>query len=71
MKEKELVAYPYDGFFGAMDTFKDKQQLDDLYESGQAPWEIWKTEGVPAKARPADNAAGGTVSRAAATRPPR
>jgi glucose-1-phosphate cytidylyltransferase len=71
MKEKELVAYPYDGFFGAMDTFKDKQQLDDLYESGQAPWEIWKTEGEPAKARPADSALGGAVPRAAATRPRR
>jgi hypothetical protein len=25
-----------------MDTFKDKQQLDDLYESGQPPWEVWR-----------------------------
>lgn len=25
-----------------MDTFKDKQQLDDLYESGRPPWEIWR-----------------------------
>jgi glucose-1-phosphate cytidylyltransferase len=44
MKEKQLVAYQYDGFFAAMDTFKDKQQLDDLYESGQPPWEVWKQE---------------------------
>ena len=40
--KKELAAYEYNGFFAAMDTFKDKQQLDDLYESGQAPWEVWK-----------------------------
>jgi len=42
IQEKQLAAYEYDGFFAAMDTFKDKQQLDDLYEGGQPPWEIWK-----------------------------
>jgi glucose-1-phosphate cytidylyltransferase len=40
--QNELVAYEYDGFFGAMDTFKDKQRLDDLYESGKAPWQVWR-----------------------------
>jgi glucose-1-phosphate cytidylyltransferase len=25
-----------------MDTFKEKQQLDDLYTRGSAPWEVWK-----------------------------
>jgi glucose-1-phosphate cytidylyltransferase len=39
---EQLVAYRYDGFWTAMDTFKDKQQLDDLYASGHAPWEVWK-----------------------------
>ncbi len=42
IQEKQLTAYEYDGYFAAMDTFKDKQQLDDLYESGNAPWEVWK-----------------------------
>jgi glucose-1-phosphate cytidylyltransferase len=42
MAEQQLVAYEYNGFFGAMDTFKDKQRLDDLYESGKAPWQIWR-----------------------------
>lgn len=42
--KRQLAAYEYDGFFAAMDTFKDKQQLDDLYESGGAPWELWKGE---------------------------
>jgi glucose-1-phosphate cytidylyltransferase len=40
--DQQLAAYEYDGFFGAMDTFKDKQQLDDLYEGGQPPWEVWR-----------------------------
>jgi glucose-1-phosphate cytidylyltransferase len=37
--ERELVAYPYDGFFGAMDTIKDRQLLETMHESGQAPWQ--------------------------------
>ena len=37
-----MAAYEYDGFFAAMDTFKDKQQLDDLYEGGRPPWEVWR-----------------------------
>ena len=38
----KLVAYPYDGFWACMDTFKDKQLLEDLYSRGQVPWEVWK-----------------------------
>jgi glucose-1-phosphate cytidylyltransferase len=42
IQERQLVAYEHDGFFAAMDTFKDKQRLDDLYEGGQPPWEVWR-----------------------------
>jgi len=45
IREQQLAAYEYDGFFSAMDTFKDKQRLDDLCEGGQPPWEIWRTNG--------------------------
>jgi glucose-1-phosphate cytidylyltransferase len=41
-KEGNLSAYRYDGFWVSMDTFKDKQMLDDLYSKGNAPWEVWK-----------------------------
>ena len=34
----EVVAYPYEGFFGPMDTIKDRQRLEALHESGGAPW---------------------------------
>jgi glucose-1-phosphate cytidylyltransferase len=34
----ELIAYPYEGFWGPMDTIKDKQRLDALADSGRAPW---------------------------------
>ena len=37
----QLLAYKYDGFWVAMDTFKDKQMLDDIYASGHAPWQVW------------------------------
>jgi glucose-1-phosphate cytidylyltransferase len=40
--ERQLVAFEYDGFFAAMDTFKDKQLLDNLHEGGRPPWEVWK-----------------------------
>jgi len=33
-----LHAHKYTGFWGCMDTFKEKQMLDDLYGSGHAPW---------------------------------
>jgi len=45
IEKKQLIAYPYDGFFASMDTFKDKQTLDDLYNTGKAPWEVWKVNG--------------------------
>ncbi len=38
IEQGELIAYRYDGFWGPMDTIKDKQRLDALAESGKAPW---------------------------------
>ncbi len=35
----DLLAYAYDGFWEPMDTMKDKQRLDGLFESGRAPWQ--------------------------------
>jgi glucose-1-phosphate cytidylyltransferase len=42
LKEKKLVSYPHDGFWACMDTFKEKQLLDDMYAQGKCPWEVWK-----------------------------
>jgi len=44
---QQLMAYRHDGFFATMDTFKDKQQLEDLYARGKAPWEVWRANGRP------------------------
>jgi glucose-1-phosphate cytidylyltransferase len=38
IEEGELLAYRYEGFWEPMDTIKDKQRLDALAESSQAPW---------------------------------
>jgi len=38
---KELIGYKCNNFW-CMDTFKDHQQLTDIYNSGNAPWEVWK-----------------------------
>ncbi len=43
--EKELIGYRYDGFWASMDTFKDRQHLESLFESSTAPWELWKNNG--------------------------
>ncbi len=42
VREQQLIANKYDGFWAAMDTFKDKQLLDDLYARGNAPSQVWK-----------------------------
>jgi glucose-1-phosphate cytidylyltransferase len=36
-----LQGYPYDRFW-AMDTFKEQQELSDMYSQGVAPWEVWR-----------------------------
>jgi glucose-1-phosphate cytidylyltransferase len=45
LTEKQLIGYPYDGFWAGMDTFKDKQHLESLWGSDAAPWEVWKAHG--------------------------
>lgn len=40
--KNQLLAYEHEGFFLAMDTFKDRQQMEELLAAGVAPWELWK-----------------------------
>jgi glucose-1-phosphate cytidylyltransferase len=40
--ERKLFAFKHEGFWTCMDTFKEKQQLDDLYAQGDPPWEVWR-----------------------------
>jgi glucose-1-phosphate cytidylyltransferase len=41
IEAEKLFAYKHDGFWACMDTFKEKQQLDDLIQSGSPPWQVW------------------------------
>ena len=43
IKEGQLITYKYDGFWVAMDTFKDKQLLEELHEKGNSPWQVWNS----------------------------
>jgi glucose-1-phosphate cytidylyltransferase len=44
MEKGELISYKYDGFWASMDTFKDKQLLAELYQKGNAPWQVWNSK---------------------------
>ena len=39
--EGKLMAYPHQGFWACMDTFKEKQDLEDVLGRGSAPWVVW------------------------------
>lgn len=41
--KQQLLAYQFDGFWMPMDTAKDKKRLDDLHDSGNPPWQIWRS----------------------------
>lgn len=37
----ELMAYEHTGFWQPMDTLREKTLLEDLWQSGKAPWKVW------------------------------
>lgn len=41
-KNGELQAYFHNGFWQPMDTLRDKNHLEDLWQSGRAPWKMWE-----------------------------
>ena len=40
-EQNELMAYRHEGFWQPMDTLRDKHHLEELWESGEAPWKSW------------------------------
>lgn len=38
----QLMSYTHKGYWQCMDTLREKQKLEELWKSGQAPWKIWK-----------------------------
>ena len=40
--EGQLVAYPHDGFWQCMDTAREKEKLEEMWATFQAPWKVWE-----------------------------
>ncbi len=38
----QLMAFPHDGYWQPMDTLRDRQDLERLWNEGRAPWKVWK-----------------------------
>lgn len=44
-REGQLMAYRHEGFFFAMDTYREYQYLNELWASANTPWKVWSDEG--------------------------
>jgi glucose-1-phosphate cytidylyltransferase len=40
-RDGQLSAYTHDGFWHPMDTLRDRNKLEELWQSGAAPWKTW------------------------------
>ena len=40
-KQNKVAAYKHDGFWQALDTLRDKNHLQSLWDSNKAPWKVW------------------------------
>ncbi len=40
-RDGQLVAYKHSGFWQPMDTLRDKNHLEELWNTGKAPWKVW------------------------------
>jgi len=41
VKDRQLMVYPHTGFWQCMDTYREFELLNALWESNQAPWKVW------------------------------
>ena len=41
-RDGQLMAYRHDGFFYAMDTYRELKMLNELWDRGQSPWKVWR-----------------------------
>jgi glucose-1-phosphate cytidylyltransferase len=40
--DHQLMAYQHNGFFQAMDTYREYEHLNELWARNQAPWKVWQ-----------------------------
>jgi glucose-1-phosphate cytidylyltransferase len=41
VRDRQLAAFPHEGFWLGMDTLRDRHVLETLWDSGEAPWRTW------------------------------
>lgn len=41
-REHQLCAYKHNGYWQCMDTQREKEQLEELWNTGKAPWKVWE-----------------------------
>ena len=41
-RQGEMSAFEHDGFWQPMDTLRDKNHLEELWQTGESPWKIWE-----------------------------
>ena len=56
-QDGQLMAYKHDSFWGSVETLKDRQELEKLWQSGEPPWKTWER-------KPGNNAHGIQARRA-------
>ncbi len=49
MADDQLAVYHHKGFWQNMDTLRDKHVLQEMWDSGHAPWKIWNRPAAPAR----------------------
>ena len=54
VRDGELMGYQHSGFWSCMDTLKEKNMLEELWNSGHSPWNIWEPRPPKASDRAAD-----------------
>lgn len=42
VEKEELVGYVHRGYWQCMDTLREKQQIEKLWDTGTAPWKLWE-----------------------------
>lgn len=43
-EKKEMITYKHEGFWSAIETTRDRDELETLWNAGMAPWKIWHEE---------------------------
>lgn len=48
-RDGELMGYRHNGFWSCMDTLKEKNHLENLWQTGRAAWNVWEKRNMPRK----------------------